>query len=496
MSEREILFHWLVQYTKRLRLNWLLRELGWLGSSLFGLAVLYQTLKAAIDSPVVIASLVPLFILSCVGVVIAFAVRLRSRPTLAQAAGDADSRARLQDQLQSAYWFLSRSGPTPAVELLLRRASQTALRLAPRELFPVAIPFSLIVAVVLASIAGGLAWFSPHLAYSTTEASADGQNVIAARNVRTSPAQLQSKRDRSLRVGEGGKTAPESRLQSDAMAWARAEELMRGIEHAPDMAAIRSAVADRDAKRVAHLLEAMQQKQAAAGASAQPEGEQMSTEIAQSILTRLQDLLSADGQSSDAASQAGADLGKQPAARVTQGPAPDSMDEQWSNNPGRHSEGETALNSLLRSISRSSIGDRQAVRAEGDSWQEGGRSNATGGAMGRRVGVSQAGAGDNEAPTGNPNGDVASDAVLGKRTQRLEAQMQRVRLERGDNQNDAGTTETSYAATQGQAATLGYQSVAARQQVSDEVRMSEGQTPPAYRSAVKSYFLTEHRKEQ
>ena len=76
------------------------------------------------------------------------------------------------------------------------------------------------------------------------------------------------------------------------------------------MAAIRDAVVNRDAKRVTQLLEAMQRRQAAnpSGASARPEGEQMSAEVAQGILARLQDLLGGDEQLPDGAAQAGADL--------------------------------------------------------------------------------------------------------------------------------------------------------------------------------------------
>jgi hypothetical protein len=275
--------------------------------------------------------------------------------------------------------------------------------------------------------------------------------------------------------------------------------LTRALEHAPELAAIRDAVVNRDAKRVTQLLEAMQRRQAAnpSGASARPEGEQMSAEVAQGILARLQDLVGGDEQVPNGAAQAGADLGRQPAARITQGPPADSKDEQWSNNPGRHSEGETALNTLLRSLSRSSIGERQAVRAEGERWQEGGRSNVTGGAMGRRVGVSQAGAGsDDDNAKANPAGDIVSDPVLGQRTPRLEAQLQRVRVERGDARDDAGTTEASYAPTQSQTSTLTYQSVEARQRASNEDAVRTEQTPLAYRAAVKTYFLTEHGKEQ
>ena len=63
--------------------------------------------------------------------------------------------------------------------------------------------------------------------------------------------------------------------------------------------------------------------------------------------------------------------------------------------------------------------------------------------MGRRVGVSQAGAGDTQPAKGDPAGDAASDPVLGKRTLRLAAQLQRVRVEHNDSEQDEGTPKRS-----------------------------------------------------
>ena len=215
MSEREILLHWLAQAARRLRLNWLLREVGWLGCGLFTVAAVYETLSVVVGSPLVLAGLVPLFILCSVGVVLAFAVRLRSKPTLAQAARDADRRAGLKDQLKSAYWFVGHSNATPAVELLVRRASQTVLRLVPRELFPIAVPTNLLVAAALACVAGSLAWFSPRLAYSTGRPSAQGASV-AGRDLRGLPAPSQhTTRDQPPRVAAGGPLPTADRLRTD-----------------------------------------------------------------------------------------------------------------------------------------------------------------------------------------------------------------------------------------------------------------------------------------
>ena len=219
----------------------------------------------------------------------------------------------------------------------------------------------------------------------------------------------------------------------------------------------------------------------------------MSAELAAGIIGRLQELLQHNG---DVEPDAGPPASARPVARVAQEPGDQPDDEQRGDNPGRHSAAEDALNAVLRAISRGGTGAREAMQAEGQGGQESGASNAGGGAMGRRVGVSQAGAGDTKPPKGDPAGDAASDPVLGKRTMRLAAQLQRIRVQHNDAPEDEGTPEAFYAATRAQAARLDYQTVTTRPHVTIEESMDAEQTPLAYRAAVKKYFLVEHAKEK
>lgn len=59
---------------------------------------------------------------------------------LARAAGVADMRAGLNDEIKSAYWFMRQDHSSPWIEHLVRRAASTARTLDPRGLVPVAIP--------------------------------------------------------------------------------------------------------------------------------------------------------------------------------------------------------------------------------------------------------------------------------------------------------------------------------------------------------------------
>jgi hypothetical protein len=287
--------------------------------------------------------------------------------------------------------------------------------------------------------------------------------------------------------------APGRGSRTDDAAWLQVEQLTRGLEPGPGLEPIQRAVDAHDARRALQLLETLPGARKASGPSAQLEGEQMSAELAAGIIARLQEMLQRNG---DAEPDAGSRASAGPLARVAQEPGQQFDDEDQGDNPGRHSAGEDALNAVLRAISRSGTGDREAVQAEGEGGQQSGRSNASGGAMGRRVGVSQAGAGDTQPPKGNPGGDLASDPVLGKRTLRLAAQLQRVRVEHNDSEQDEGTPEAFYAATRAQAARLDYQTVTARPRATNEESLDAEQMPLAYRAAVKKYFLTEHAKEK
>jgi len=65
--------------------------------------------------------------------------QLRGRQ-LGHAAGVADTRAGLNDEIKSAYWFMRQDNSSPWIDLLVGRAAATARRLNPRNLVPVAIP--------------------------------------------------------------------------------------------------------------------------------------------------------------------------------------------------------------------------------------------------------------------------------------------------------------------------------------------------------------------
>jgi hypothetical protein len=213
----------------------------------------------------------------------------------------------------------------------------------------------------------------------------------------------------------------------------------------------------------------------------------MSDTLAASILERLQDLIKEEAQAA-AGDAAQPDA---PTAQLTEQLRADEEVEKGDAR-GQQSAGENALNEMLRAINRSSIGQREVVSGASEAAQEAGRGNQGGGAMGRRVSNTQAGAGDGERAKGDPKGDAESEPVLGKKTARLEAQLQRVKIEPMPGEEESGGEDTLYAATHAQAARTGYEVVATRVQRSPENAARSEATPLAYRDAVKRYTLEQH----
>jgi hypothetical protein len=144
-------------------------------------------------------------------------------------------------------------------------------------------------------------------------------------------------------------------------------------------------------------------------------------------------------------------------------------------------------------MARNSLGPSEAVRGEGETTQEGGRSNMSGGAMGRRVGVSRAGASDEDAPAeGNPEGDAPADPVLGEATKPLALRLQKAQVDAHLPTDRDGERDDFYAATQGQAAGIEYSAARALRSTVGEATTGTRRTPLAYDEAVKSYSLSQH----
>jgi hypothetical protein len=224
----------------------------------------------------------------------------------------------------------------------------------------------------------------------------------------------------------------------------------------------------------------------------------MTDTLAQGIIDRLQEL--ANSEQTDPVARRSGDASGTGTARRESDMREEEEDAQRSA-PRQQSPGEDALNTRLRALSRSSSAGRDAVHGEADSTDGAGRASVGGGAMGRRVGLSTAGAGDGDQPVGKLSDPAEGDSVLGSKTERLAIRLHAEKLQQGQpneqrgDSEPVGTEETFVAATRAQAARVPLRSVGnAPSSAANSVPTSE-RPPPEYQEAVKRYTLSRHRRE-
>jgi hypothetical protein len=488
MSDRDTLLHWLT--TAAARAGWSRRmpELGRFACALIGLALLAEVFQALSLPPPFLSALTALLALAALAVAALFVWRLARPITLAQAAGAADTRAGLKDQLKSAHWFAQRPAPDALVELLLTRAADTAQRLDARGLFPLGLPRSALAALVLAILTGALAWFSPRIALPVARDSAPAPTVAKSK-----PA------ERAMRKSEvEGPAAemawPELALRYDqGAAWARVEQMAQQLPAGADVEAIGRAVVARDAPLTAQLLQAFQRDQAAdAEPDARSREEQMATQLAQGMLERLQEIFSKE---SAPRREPAMRAGEEPTARITQEVQGQSREEKRRIR-GTQAQGEIQFNPRLRALTRRSAASQEIAQAAGEAAEAGSQTSVDGDAKGAPDdSKSRSGGSSGEHPESSATA-ADSQPVLGDQAVRLEVQLREVRVERTDDPQLQATEESFYAATQRQAAEVAYESIVTQWRAQREATLQPGHTPFSYREAVKRYFLTQHGREE
>jgi len=120
----------------------------------------------------------------------------------------------------------------------------------------------------------------------------------------------------------------------------------------------------------------------------------------------------------------------------------------------------------------------------------------SGAATGDSTGRSQAGGSEGESPNNSPTGAGDDEPVLGERTERLIAHLEKMSGEPTDDSKQQETEEEFYAATQRQASQVELAAITALWQAQREGVVTPGGTPLSYREAVKQYFLRQHAKDK
>ncbi len=486
MSDREVLLQWLAKAAARQRWGRRLQELGRLACALVALRLLPEVLQVLGIPDPVLSALTPLLIRAAAAFVALSGWRLSHPTTLADAAGAADAQANLNDELQSARWYAQRTGSDAFVELLLKRAAQTAQRLDTRRLFPIAAPRSVGAALALSVLTGFLAWLSPRLTLPVGSIAVAGTAASGAA------------RDVGLRIEGEPKVAerasPDSAPKHDpSAAWMQLEQLARELPAGREAEAVKRAVAAQDARLAAQLLQGSERNRAAAATRDPAQRSARDLKAAAEAQRMLEALKGLSNEASKIPTEPPIQSQVTPTVR-TATQLREQAQEERRKITGTPAQGQVTLNNRMRAVSRVGAGMREVPYGEGEAAEGGSRTSVSGAATGERTGRSQAGGSAGEHPNSSPTGAGDDGPVLGERTERLIAQLEKMRAERGEDYKQE-TVEEFYAATQRQASEVEYENVASQWRTQREAALAPGATPLSYREAVKRYFLSQHAKE-
>lgn len=482
MHEREILLRWLDRGTARLRRRHGLDTLTTMAAVVAACLVLQQ-LGVALLPAAVSAALLPLLILLGLSGCLIVAWQRRRPPSTQDAARAADAQIGLQDTLRSAHWFSADDPVTPQVGLLLQRSARAVQDTTPRRALARPFPFVSWLALALFVVAALLTQL-PRRSASHGDA-VDGP---ASRTSHALPADAQ--RAAAPAAIHAGDMPPPARRDEAGSVWSRLAALSAALPDDDRTVALRAAITAQDKARAKAILDAVLEQLAREEASPAPAKDEVSAEVARGILDRLSALLAdSGGPTTVEARQDTPNTG-----RITQ-QLREQMREPQAGGSDQAPE-QNALDAALRAISRQNYGQRQTAGGHGEAGDEGGPAHSTGGAMGRRVGVSRAGAGgDERRPDGNPTGTAEAEPVLGMRTARLATQLQKVQVPKDLPDEDDGSEESHFAATRSQSAEAAYSAVQAVGGRASEAPIAQESLPPDYREATRRYTLSQHMRD-
>lgn len=481
---------------------------------LFGALVVYQ-LTLAVTAPVsLLEAMRWMLVIAVVLALAGIAHRSSRRVTRGDAASLADREADLSDELKSAYYFSRIEGGGREVRgrgddnlhgsmvaLLLERAGTSAGRFDPRCIVPRIVPRSATPALALAVAAAGLAWWSPRW----TVAIPGAVGAVESR----APARPVDHGDRVDRRGPAPAAQPSAAGEdlaatTDAKARGRAatdepgaEDVARSSGQSERGRGQAGAAPTRDTRRLTESTQSPGRESAV-----KPSEDRSFAQVARPTRHRSG---SADDPASDAASAANdlfraqidrqgldADKSAENDLQRAMKAAEQRAAEQGSQPPPQTRAGNPD--------NANSNGPRPEGREDGET-QIGGQmeGNNPGGnsqvAEGSGQNVSLAAGADSRDPADAEHSkslsDIAAAPVEGPKTMRLQAQLQRVRIDGqpADDSANEGAEEHLYAATRAQRSRVDYQAAASQPRQTKEAATTGERVPLAHRAVVKDYFL-------
>jgi hypothetical protein len=242
MSDREIILSALARVQRRLQLACAVHD-GLVVLCLIAVALLlWRALRMAGDyAPAVTAiAILTALLLWIGGLFVLLRGLVLRRTSLSRAAAEADARAALDDELQTAYWFIEHPAASPWIAAQLERAARSARALDISRLLPLRVERGTLAASALASLTLIALWFAPPLTSSSPALSqpADGMSATETKQVqllRELAAQLpgdpaSAQVEQALRTLQRKEASPEEKQR--ALAAAREALEQRNLEAA------------------------------------------------------------------------------------------------------------------------------------------------------------------------------------------------------------------------------------------------------------------------
>ncbi len=438
---------------------------------------------------------------------------------LARAAGVADLRAGLHDEIKSAYWFMRQKNSSLWTDLVVGRAADTARRLDPRRLVPVVIPKRFGVALALFALLQVMAFVPSDGPLLTFTADSDSTRFERAR-------EAYAEEIRDLIDGEGDEL-----LDEDALALLEAaleelesadtsfDEILRDLREAQDafdegnleMAATRDALdelADEFAesseladfvdalrnqdlddaadllRELSERLDALDGQELLDLGERLQEASELSAPVIEELLKALQE--AADALAEDRISDAQEALNQ----------AADQIDQITDRGARQEANNEAAerAEALQESLSQQSLGSEgQAQLAQGqaaDAQQLNASMATPSGAVNRSN--SDQPPGTQSGPAGNATGDPSGGELeLGASTT-LEAQLALEVINGAtpdEEEAELDPEDLFQEASRQQGSIVQYRDVRAPSQYSKGSALNAERIPWRYRSLVKKYFL-------
>jgi len=512
MSDREVILGALGEVQRRLRLNRTLHEsallLGMVAVGVFvwrALHVLAGRLPAA-SAAVVLAAILAWV----VGAFLLARSRFRSGVSLGAAAATADERARLKDELKTAYWFLRQSRASPWVAAQLARAARSAQRLNSAALLPVRLERHVLVGgavtvsvLIAACLLPPLAPSSPAIAQPASALSpAEAQQLRRIRELlaQAGDPDAAAKLETALRTLERTDAREEQRRRAVAAVQEAVEQqtlqaasareglyqLSEKVRGNQSLEQVADALADGDARKASQALRRIADAGATAG------GREPSTAQRESEKD-LEHLLH----------EAGKDDARGPEREIASAAAKQAVDRldkiaEQLDTQARLSQAEQALRELQLAVAQRSqlsagrFGQEAAHNST--SSPDTGQTVMPGGTMYRSAAVareSKASAQQEGSKVGSAIGDSEAEPVLGNKITPLAVQLRQEGVA-GEAADKRAETETSWYYTQSkqQASVLKLQKAPARASFAQaEASATEG-ISIRHRQIVKDYFMT------